>query len=222
MEKLSYKRIYQCEECLSALGKIHHRALFGGYSLSIDDTVFAMVANGELYLRMCEQSAVYHATTPPRLLTLAKRGRPISLNYYWVDETLWKNQPLLLQMSAMSLRAARNEKRLRCDSQRLRKLPNMTFQLELLLFEAGIHDVVTLKRLGAVAVWVRLRRLRKDLSINVLFALEGAIQGVHAARITSTRRQHLLEWVEMLTAKRRLRSCEALPAAEDDKTQATD
>jgi DNA transformation protein and related proteins len=222
MEKLSYKRIYQCEECLSPLGKIHHRALFGGYSLSIDDTVFAMVANGELYLRVCEQSAVYHAATPPRLLTLAKRGRPISLNYYWVDETLWQDHPLLLRMSAMSLRAAQNEKSLRCDPQRLRKLPNMTFQLELLLSEVGIHDVVMLKRLGAVAVWLRLRRIRKDLSINVLFALEGAIQGIHAARIPLSHRQHLLEWVEMLTEKRRVRPSEALPAAGDDKTQVTD
>jgi DNA transformation protein len=155
MGKLSYKRIYQCEECLSSLGTIHHRALFGGYSLSIDDTVFAMVAHGDLYLRVCEQSAVYHAATPPRLLTLAKRGRPISLNYYWVDDTLWHNQPLLLRLSALSLRGAQNEKSLRCDSQRLRKLPNITFQLELLLFEAGIHDEVTLRRLGAMAVWTQ-------------------------------------------------------------------
>ncbi|MDX6022742.1 TfoX/Sxy family DNA transformation protein [Scandinavium sp. V105_16] len=208
MGKLSYKRIYQCEECLSSLGTIHHRALFGGYSLSIDDTVFAMVAHGDLYLRVCEQSAAYHATTPPRLLTLAKRGRPISLNYYWVDETLWHNQPLLLRLSALSLRGAQNEKNLRCDSHRLRNLPNITFQLELLLFEAGIHDEVTLRRLGAVAVWTRLRGIRKDLSISVLFALEGAIQGIHAAIIPMQRRQHLQAWAEMMTAKRKVRPTE--------------
>lgn len=222
MGKLSYKRIYQCEECLSALGTIHHRALFGGYSLSIDDTVFAMVAHGELYLRICEQSAVYHAARPQRLLTLNKRGRPVSLNYYLVDDTLWQDPPLLLRMSAMSLRGAQNEKSRRCNSQRLRKLPNINFQLELLLLEVGIRDADTLRSLGAATAWSRLRGIRKDLSTSVLFALEGAIQGIHAARISLPCRQHLLEWAEMLTEKKHLKPVEVLPAAEDDKTQVAD
>ncbi|MCS2158521.1 TfoX/Sxy family DNA transformation protein [Scandinavium sp. H11S7] len=203
MGKISIKRIYQCEECLSSLGKIHHRALFGGYSLSIDDTVFAMVAHGELYLRVCEQSATYNVATPQRLLTLVKRGRPISLNYYWVDENLWQDHSLLLNMSAMSLRGAQNEKQRRSDPQRMRNLPNISFQLELLLTEAGIHDLDTLQKLGAAAAWYRLRAMRKDLSINVLFALEGAITGIHAAIIPLHRRQHLLEWAETLTGRKR-------------------
>jgi DNA transformation protein len=204
MGKLSYKRIYQCEECLSTLGKIQHRALFGGYSLSIENTVFAMVAQGELYLRVCEQSAVYHATKPQRLLTLTKRGRPVSLNYYLVDEELWRDQPLLLRMTTISLRGAQTEKLQRRSSERMRNLPNITFQLELLLSEAGIHDLKTLRDMGAAKVWHQLRGIRKDLSINVLFALEGAILGMHAAIIPLQRRQHLLEWAEMLTDKRKV------------------
>lgn len=206
MEKLSYKRIHQCEEYLSALGPVRHRALFGGYSLSVDDTVFAMVAHGELYLRVCEQSKAWHAPGPQRLLVLNKRGRPVSLNYYFVDAALWQDKSLLLQMSAMSLRGAQEEKNQRGGAHRLRNLPNITFQLEVLLAEAGITDLNTLQSLGAVAVWFRLRNIRKDLSTSVLFALEGAIEGIHSARIPSLRRQHLLDWAERLLKKSSFRS----------------
>ena len=41
------------------MGTIEYRSLFGSYSLTVDDTVFAMVSDGELYLRACEQSAQY-------------------------------------------------------------------------------------------------------------------------------------------------------------------
>lgn len=201
MKKLSYKRIYESEECLSPLGMIHHRSLFGGYSLSVDDTVFAMVAHGDLYLRVCEEQAAYQVTDRQRLLTLNKRGRPILLNYYLVDEDLWHNTPLLLQKSAQSLQEARKEKRMQEWSRRMRKLPNITYQLEKLLDEVGIHDPETLKAVGSLTAWFRLRSIRKDLSINVLLALEGAIQGIHAAIIPWQRRQHLIEWAEMLTAR---------------------
>lgn len=65
MKKISYERIYQSQEYLSPLGEIHHRALFGGYTLAIDNAVFAMVSDGELYLRACEESAKYCVKMPP-------------------------------------------------------------------------------------------------------------------------------------------------------------
>ncbi len=79
MKNVSYQRIYQSREYLSPLGHIHHRALFGGYSLSIEDTVFAMVAEGALYLRACEESAPYCMNTKAPLLTFVKRGGPSCL-----------------------------------------------------------------------------------------------------------------------------------------------
>ncbi|ALR76237.1 TfoX/Sxy family DNA transformation protein [[Enterobacter] lignolyticus] len=203
MKKLSYQRIYESEECLSPLGKIRHRALFGGYSLSVDDTVFAMVAEGELYLRVCEESATYHVTHPPTLLTLSKRGRRVSLNYYRVDDELWLNRPLLLQLSKQALGEALQEKRRRRGTGRLKDLPNISFQLEMLLHESGVKDPQTLRALGSATVWFRLRRLRKDLNVSVLFALEGAILGLHAAAIPHQRRQHLQEWAEMLTQEKK-------------------
>jgi len=84
MEDLSYQRIYQSREYLTSLGQISHRAHFGGYSLAVDNIVFAMIAEGELYLRACDESAQYDVVRRAPLLSLNKRGRQISLNYFYV------------------------------------------------------------------------------------------------------------------------------------------
>ena len=187
MKKISYERIYKSQEYLSPLGEIHHRALFGGYTLAVDDAVFAMVSDGELYLRACEESAKYCVKNASSFLTLMKRGRPVLLNYYRVDDGLWQDRERLLQLSSFALNAARKERSQRDRRNRLKDLPNLTFQLEVLLFE-----------LGARASWLKMRAKNKALSIKVLFALEGAIAGLHEAALPAGIRRELTEWFNAL------------------------
>lgn len=158
MKSLSYKRIYKSQEYLATLGTIEYRSLFGSYSLTVDDTVFAMVSDGELYLRACEQSAQYCVKHPPVWLTYKKCGRSVTLNYYRVDESLWRNQLKLVRLSKYSLDAALKEKSTRNTRDRLKDLPNMSFHLEAILGEVGIKDVRALRILGAKMCWLRLRQ----------------------------------------------------------------
>lgn len=201
MKIISYKRIYQSQEYFSVLGKVKSRALFGGYSLAVDNTVFAMVAEGELYLRACEKNATYQAQHSPPLLMVRKRGHAQQLNYFRVDERLWSNKAELLLLGQFSLEDAQSEKRRRRHL-RLKDLPNLSFHMELLLHEAGIKDVRTLRQMGSKTAWMRLRQLRKQLSVNVLYSLEGAIIGVHAAALPAKTRQELETWVQNYTQKR--------------------
>lgn len=202
MKNISYQRIYQSRECLAPLGKIRYRAHFGGYSLSIDNTVFAMIAEGELYLRACEESAQYRVKRSSPLLTFHKRGRTVSLNYYFVDEHLWRDLPTLLRLSSQSLAAARQEKTVRDTPHRLKDLPNINFQLEMMLFDAGIPDEHMLRLLGAKACWLRLRALNKHMGIKILLGLEGAIIGLHEAALPALRRQELIDWYNELDPKK--------------------
>jgi len=43
--------------------------------------------------------------------------------------------------------------------------------------------------------------LNKHLSYKVLFALEGAIQGLHEAALPAIRRRELIEWYKTLPAQ---------------------
>lgn len=206
MKKISYERIYKSQEYLSPLGEIHHRALFGGYTLAVDDAVFAMVSDGELYLRACEESATYCVKHPSSFLTLVKRGRPVLLNYYRVDEGLWQDRQKLLQLSTYALDAARKERNLRYQRNRLKDLPNLTFQIEVLLYEAGITNEETLRELGAKTSWLKIRSKNRALSIKVLFALEGAIEGMHEAALPANIRRELTEWFNTLPEVQESRS----------------
>lgn len=206
MKKISYERIYKSQEYLSPLGEIHHRALFGGYTLAVDDAVFAMVSDGELYLRACEESATYCVKHPSSFLTLVKRGRPVLLNYYRVDEGLWQDRQKLLQLSTYALDAARKERSQRYQRNRLKDLPNLTFQIEVLLYEAGITNEETLRELGAKTSWLKIRSKNRALSIKVLFALEGAIEGMHEAALPANIRRELTEWFNTLPEVQESRS----------------
>lgn len=189
MKKISYERIYKSQEYLSSLGDIHHRALFGGYTLAVNEAVFAMVSEGELYLRACEESAQYCVKYNPTYLELVKRGRPVLLNYYRVDEGLWQDREKLLQLSSFALKAARQERIERDNRRRLKDLPNLTFQIEVLLYEAGINSEIMLRTLGAEESWLKIRAKNKHLGIKVLFALAGAIEGLHEAALPTARRR---------------------------------
>jgi len=120
------------------------------------------------------------------------------LNYYRVDEALWQDQNKLLQLSSLALEAARRERRERYKRDRLKDLPNLNFQLEILLNEAGITNEAALRALGAEQSWLKIRALNKHLSYKVLFALEGAIVGLHEAALPALRRRELVEWYKTL------------------------
>ena len=200
MKKASLERIKASREYLSGLGDIKSRALFGGYSLSVDNTVFAMVSEGELYLRACEEAASYFDNRPPDMLSVHKRGRPVALQYYHVDDALWKNQNTLLLLSRQALRCAQQEKRARHAEMRLKDLPNLSLRLEVLLQDVGVGDVQTLHRLGARVCWMKLQAEHNFIGINILYALDAAITGVHVAALPADRRRELQEWWRDLQA----------------------
>lgn len=199
MKSLSYDRINKSREYLKSLGKIDCRALFGGYSLAIDNTVFAMVCEGELYLRVCEACAEYHVGIKPKLLCLPKRGRRISLNYFLVEEQLWQEPATLLQLSTRALQDARREKFKRESIKRLKDLPNITFQLEAQLCAAEIRDAQTLQACGPQEAWLRIRQINKHAGLRALMALAGAVAGLHSAALPSDTRNALHEWYHRVT-----------------------
>lgn len=194
MEQLTYTRIRESQENLSTLGDIGYRPLFGGYSLFVDGVIFAMVSDGDLYLRACEQCTDYFTKKSAPALQYFKRGLPIQLNYYRVDDELWQNTSQLIQLSSSALRSARREKTQRKSLSRLKDLPNISLNLEIMLREAGIKDSDTLKSFGAKRSWIKLKHKKKVVGVKVLLALAGAINGVHEAVLPPSVRLELMDW----------------------------
>lgn len=194
MKDLTYAVIHKSQCYLSSLGLISHRPLFGGYSLSVNNVIFAMACNGALYLRACDQCMDYFTQTSAPALQYYKRGLPVQLHYYRVDDSLWQEPEKLLELSSYALRNAQRERAQRKATARLKDLPNISLNIEMMLREVGIHDRATLASVGEKRAWLKIRHLKKTIGVKILMALAGAIRGVHVAVLPGEVRQDLTDW----------------------------
>jgi DNA transformation protein len=71
-------------------------------------------------------------------------------------------------------------------------LPNLGPRSREMLARAGITSVEQLRRLGAVAAYCAVERAGATPSLNLLWALEGALTGVHWQQVARQHRTSLL------------------------------
>lgn len=194
--KPSEKCIEKTRKSLSALGDIESRTQFGGYSLSVEKIVFALVSDGELYLRASEPMQHYRRHRHLQPYIFYKRGQPLYLKYFRVDKVLWHQQDTLLELSRGSLNEARAGRAAESSRQRLKDQPNLSLKIELLLREAGITSVQQLSKLGARESWLRLKACNSHLGLNTLYALQGAIMGKHLQVLPASLKAELTCWYQ--------------------------
>lgn len=197
MKSIYKQRVEQAKNCLAPLGEICSRTQFGGYSLSVGGAIFALVMKENLYLRANEKNErVFIKHGLPRM-AYSKRGIAIRLRYYRVEQALWENETLLLELARIALEGTRQDVAERAaDNQRLKDLPNIGINMERRLWVAGIEDRQQLYYYGAKECFLKLSRFNKLLSVNVLLALEGAITGFHQAALPAASRNELIAWFE--------------------------
>jgi len=75
-------------------------------------------------------------------------------------------------------------------------LPNLGPKSREWLAAIGIHGVSDLRKVGAVPAYAALKRARGAISLNMLYALAGAIQGVHWLDVKRQQRLELLLQLE--------------------------
>lgn len=190
----SKSKIASARQQLSALGEISSRSQFGGYSLSVQSVVFALVSEGELYLRACEEVRPYIIEHNMKRLLFTKRGIPVELEYYRVEELLWQKPEELIALSQKCLQGAAQAKATQNKIRRLKDLPNLSLKLEVQLRRAGICTVEMLKEQGAKRCWLKLHAMNRNLGVNILFALHGAIQGMHYEALPLAIKEELRVW----------------------------
>ena len=61
-----------------------------------------------------------------------------------------------------------------------------------MLANAGIESLADLQRLGSVAAYVKVKRTGANASLNLLWALEGALSGMHWKEVAKEHRASLL------------------------------
>ena len=75
---------------------------------------------------------------------------------------------------------------------RVDTLPNLGPKSCAMLRQAGIGDVAALRARGAVEAYWAVRQVVPGTGLNLLWALEGALTGMHWLEVARTRRTDLL------------------------------
>ncbi|GEO47545.1 TfoX/Sxy family protein [Companilactobacillus kimchii] len=81
--------------------------------------------------------------------------------------------------------------------EKLTDLPNIGKVLNEQLSKINVTDVVTLKKLGSQKVYLKLKSLKapdRFYCIQMLYSLEGAIQGVPYTKLSSEKKTELLNF----------------------------
>jgi len=71
-------------------------------------------------------------------------------------------------------------------------LPNFGPKSQQMLAQAGIHTIEQLRELGAVRAYAQVKRSWKGASLNLLWAMEGALSGRHWQDVAKHDRLRLL------------------------------
>jgi DNA transformation protein and related proteins len=81
----------------------------------------------------------------------------------------------------------------------LNKLPNIGTHLAELLIAIGVKDEIALRNLGSENAIIKISVLKNTgACINMLYALEGAIQGIRWHNLSEPRKRELREFYKTL------------------------
>ena len=86
----------------------------------------------------------------------------------------------------------------------LHALPNLGRASERMLARAGIVSAGALRRIGSVEAFLRVEEAGGRPSLNLLYALEGALGSRHWTHVSRTERSRLLTELEALRERRKL------------------
>ena len=102
---------------LLPLGPVRARAMFGGWGLCLDDTMFGLIARERLYFKVDAESQPRFAAAGAEAFTYLRQGKRIALSYWGAP---W-GAGALLPWAELGLDAARRARQKRRKKARRQK-----------------------------------------------------------------------------------------------------
>ncbi|WP_428772820.1 TfoX/Sxy family DNA transformation protein [Vibrio sp.] len=175
------------------LGRIKSRSMFGGFGIFADETMFALVVQDKLHIRADSQSTKEFKLKGLEPYVYKKRGFPVVTKYFAMPD--WDLNPShTIEVAKNALSAAKREKDSQANAKpdRLKDLPNLRLATERMLKKAGIETVDQLEQRGSLEAFKAIQQTHSaEVSLELLWALEGAISGTHWSVIPQSRREEL-------------------------------
>lgn len=97
------------EDLFAGVMPIRLRRMFGGVGIFDGELMFALVADGELYLKAGSEEQPLFMAAGSRPFTYDRNGKPTSLNYWTLPEEAFDDADALRRWSALACTAARRK-----------------------------------------------------------------------------------------------------------------
>ncbi|MGR5250268.1 TfoX/Sxy family DNA transformation protein [Vibrio aestuarianus] len=175
-------------------GQVKSRSMFGCFGIFVDDTMFALVVNDKLHIRADDVSTERFVQQGYEPYVYKKRGFPVVTKYFALPDNCWNNPQQILRDASVALEIAKQEREVQVQAKpdRLKDLPNLHLATERMLKKAGIESVNDLQAKGALEAYKAIQQTHSStVSLELLWALEGAIEGKHWSVISQSRRDEL-------------------------------
>ncbi|MGX9418340.1 TfoX/Sxy family DNA transformation protein [Vibrio sp. RC27] len=178
------------------LGSITSRSMFGGFGIFANGVMFALVVQNRLHIRADKLTLDDFKSRGYKPYSYAKRGFPVVTKYYALDDNCWNNPEdvFTLGKNAFDFAISEKQTQLTKKPQRIKDLPNLRLTTERMLKKAGINSVEDLITEGALNAYKAIKESHasSSISLELLWSLEGAIEGKHWSVIPQSRRDELL------------------------------
>lgn len=184
---------------LEALGAVAVRRMFGGQGLFLDGRMFGLVAQGTPYFKVDDETRADFEQAGAEPFTYGRSKdelKPTQLGYYEVPTTVLERDAELLEWAQRAVRvaeraAAKQPKRKSSRPRTLRGMRGLGPKSVEWLREVGVETPAQLEQLGSIGAYLRVRKSRHEVSLNLLYALEGALLDVHWAKLPADLKRRL-------------------------------
>lgn len=206
-------------DLMCGLPGVTPRRMFGGVGLFNEGLMFALIAAGELYLKVDAQTSPRFVVRSLRPFTIERAdGRQVALSYHQAPQEALDEPEQMRVWARLAMEAAQRQGRITAGknkrgvsvhasvsanaprepahSEAWAGFPGLGPKSQTMLSQAGIHTQAQLRELGAVQAFVRIRAACSQASLNLLWALEGGLSGRDWRRVAQEDRASLLMALE--------------------------
>lgn len=203
-------------DAMRPFGRVSAKAMFGGHGLYRDGLMFALILDGQLYLKVDAQTTPLFVERGLAAFTYEARGKTHSMSYRLAPAEVFDDPAEMVRWATLGHECAvRNRAPVRPargtlaapgvsstpaaglgSSASWSDLPNLGDKSVEMLRQAGVDTPQDLSSLGAVRAYARVKAVCPRASLNLLWALEGALSGRPWQAVANEDRASLLMALE--------------------------
>ena len=210
---LSRKQAFadQVVEQMALFAPVQAKPMFGGFGIYREGLMFALISNEQLYLKADDQSEAEFTREGLPPFTYESKGKTARLRYHEAPPDVFDDPQRMAWWARLAYDCAVRQRPAARKAARLREapaakagkgagpaaasllaLPNLGPKSAEMLASAGIRSEAALRKAGAVKAFLRVRAARPEATLQLLWALEGALSGVPWQDIGESDRASLL------------------------------